>query len=196
MAHSIFHPSKMTRQRLTFLYLEMLGEVITANENVAVTEAVVKAAFAAQLQLHDIDQLVARTIAEGNQATEAAAQQAAQGPDPATLAPVKDASGGFGADFLNWLGKQRTDRLCLLVADFDWTRARSLYCEHDIEDVRVMIALKTEQLWKHERIRYEACVYGFGGHFEGQGNESVMKVDMGDTNSVKALCDSMSGMGF
>jgi hypothetical protein len=180
---SLFREGK---PKITLLFKEVLGEIIEQQPELMLGLAIELAAEEAGLPLPDIEALAERMQAEAPKPTNPATAKA-KTPGPK--------SNGFAAKYTAWLGSLKSDQLCLWLADYDIERARSLYCDTEIDLVKAMVELKTAETWQEQRIRFEACLLGFGGELKGQ-NSITHDVDLTDQGSVDSMIEAMKRMGF
>lgn len=183
-------PSMFSRHpahRITYLFKEMFSEIVEADPNVEVGVAIAAAAERSGMPEYSIEVIGERLMK--------IAEQIQKRSEAKPAGPVKEGS-GFGKGFTKWASELSPEKLCLWLADYDLSRARSLYCDTDIEDLSVMVDLKTGQVWQDMRTRFEACVLGFGGKLEGQTDATVHQVNLNDNTSVQDMIQQMKSMGF
>ena len=131
---------------------------------------------------------------EAERKAEAEAEPKTQKVKPKTL----------GSDFMEWLSGLTGEQLCLFCADWDLARAEWLYCECDRDDVKALARLRFEAERQGLQVRYESVMYGFGGHYEGDGGEAsqpgsgsssgkVIEFDLtkGGGDGLAKLCDML-----
>jgi hypothetical protein len=75
----------------------------------------------------------------------------------------------------------------LLIVAFGLREARRLYCEEDMDD-----ALLSLRLWQDEQVgrhimAWEATLYGFGGRYKDDGEQSASVIDMTTDEGFEAL---------
>lgn len=179
--------------KVTSLFREVFGEIATANPDHSLYVAIAAAAEECGMREFDAEAIGQRLL------NLAEAARAKNSPEALALAPAKpvgQSNSGFGAHFTKWLGGLNTEQLCLWLADYDLDKARILYCDTDIDDLTVMVDLKSGHQWQLVRTRFEACVIGFGGKLEGQSEGIEHKIDMNDLNSINDMMAKMQKLGF
>lgn len=175
--------------KITSLFREVFSEIAVANQEASMQVAIEAAAQVCGMEDYDVEAIAERLADLAEKAQKAVA--AAKGPK----APYKQ-SGGFGVSYSKWVGGQTPERLCLWLSDFDPVRARTLYCDTDIDLLSAMIDVKTEHEWQLLRTQFEGAVVSAGGKLEGQADATVHEVDMSDTSSVDSMIQAMQKMGF
>lgn len=179
--------------KVTSLFREVFGEIATANPDHSLYVAIAAAAEECGMQEFDAEAIGQRLL------DLAEAARAKNSPEARAKAPAQargKKTSGFGAHFTQWLGGLTTEQLCLWLADYDLDKARILYCDTDIDDLTVMVDLKSGHQWQLVRTQFEACVIGFGGKLEGQSEGVVHEVDMSDANSINDMIAQMQKLGF
>lgn len=179
------------RTKITSLFREVFFETASAHPDEPVFVAITVAAEACGMKDYDAEGIAER-LAEMAQK---AAKRADEAKNEAAHAPAGSGS-GYGAKYTKWLGGLSQDQLCLWLADFDFDKAKKLYSDTDIDDLSVMVQIKSGHEWEQLRTRFEACVLGFGGKLENQSEGIVHKPDMNDTKSVNDMIDMVKAMGF
>lgn len=174
---------RSTKPKVTLLFQECLGEIIAQQPDLMIGLAIELAAQDAGLVKPDIEAIAQRLMVEAPKADTPARQPASRKPN------------GYGAHYTTWLNSLKADQLCLWLADYDVQRARTLYCDTDMDLVKAMVELKTAHTWQDLRTRFEACLLGFGGQLKGQA-DNVHTVDMTDNQSVESMIDQMKKLGF
>jgi hypothetical protein len=97
----------------------------------------------------------------------------------------------FGSHYLEWLDTLDSEKLCLFASDYDYERARHLYCKTDRDAVTDMARLRAESDWQGKLASFEACLFGFGG---GYGDSDERVIDMKE--DPKGAEASIRSMGF
>lgn len=175
-------------RKITPLFREIFAEVASQRPDDPIMVAISLAAEESGMTEFDAE-AIAQRLLEISQKVETRSTAHS----PAT--PAKKSS-GFGSQYSKWLSELTTEKLCLWLADYDMAKARSLYCDTDIDDLEIMVALKTGHEWQLIRAQFEACVIGFGGKIEGQTDTTVHEVDMSNTESVNDMIAQMKALGF
>ncbi len=124
-----------------------------------------------------------------------------------SLFKKKDEAGGEStgsnmllANYSEWLSGLPTDQRCLLAADWDYSQAKSYYCDTDVSIVEAIIALKYEANSREHRAMYEIFLYAQGGHLAGDAPKNAPGskkglVDLSKGASSSALAE-LKLMGF
>jgi len=106
---------------------------------------------------------------------------------------------GLGSDYMKWLGKLPSDRLCYILAKFDPARAAELYLGTDYRVVQDMGEVYLEMQWNKIQSSFEASMYGFGGGYEGSkggGDREVITYDLTTPAGKKEAMASLRASGF
>ena len=182
------------RTKVTSLFREVFSEIARENAEQPIYVAIAVAAEECGMDEFDAEGIAIRLleISEKNLAKESPTDKAHQ---PAAPAPGRKTT-GFGTELTKWLGKLSTEQLCLWVAGYDLDKARILYCDTDIDDLSVMVDLKSQHEWQIVRTQFEACILGAGGKIVGQSDAIVHEVDMKSTEAVNDMITQMRAMGF
>lgn len=174
--------SKPHRPLITLLFKELLAEIVGQQPDLELGIALLLACKEAGMDPDQVD-------------LEALAVRLQPKDDEKPKGPRRKGN-GFGAKFTEWVEGLKSDQLCLWAADYDLEKARKLYCEVDIDDLRTIFDMKIGQTWQDYRTRYEACLLGFGGKLEGQSDATVHEVDMSNTESVNSMIEHMKKLGL
>jgi hypothetical protein len=76
----------------------------------------------------------------------------------------------FGAKFTRYFEKLDPEKKCLMAADYDFERARYLYCDIDRVVASEIIKAKFDNLFELQMLQFEGVVFGMGGSFKGSAN--------------------------
>lgn len=105
---------------------------------------------------------------------------------------AKSSEKGFGTSFLEWYTKLSPDIMCLMATGFDYQKAESLYKEVDKSVVEEILRAFSEHSWNEAYLRFEACLFGFGGGYgkkgsKPKGDENVIDTRDMDVNDLNSL---------
>ena len=106
--------------------------------------------------------------------------------------PFRPGKAGFYSDFVQYASEQSTSVSALLTTNFDYEKAKHLYCTVDRDSALTIIREYFTYSSHMGRMQLEACVYGFGGEMQGASSE---KAKVFDINSAEAK-QSLKNMGF
>jgi hypothetical protein len=176
------------RSKLTSLFREVFADTAKANPEEPLYVAIAATARECGMQEFDAEALAERLVALVEKAKINAERAKPKGP--------RQQGSGFGAEYSKFIGALTTDELCLWLADYDVAKARILFCDTDIDDLSVMVDLKTRHEWQVIRTNFESCIIGFGGKLQGQSDATVHEVDMNDTGSVEDMFTAMRKLGL
>lgn len=98
----------------------------------------------------------------------------------------------FGAKFSRYFEKLSPEKKCLLTADYDYERARHLYCDLDRAVASEIIKAKFDNLFEIQTLQFEGVVFGMGGSFKGSGNNE----DVIDTKEMTSSQIDASASAF
>lgn len=99
----------------------------------------------------------------------------------------------FGDGFAQWGGGLSPQELCMYLSEYDFEKARYLYCSVDKQDVMSLANGKLKYDMELAVLSYEACLFGFGGWY-GDDDKNVMvnNVDQnGDPLADTSIWDSI-----
>ena len=148
---SIFSSSKPL---ITFEFMEHLQNFVRDNPETSMLSALQYACTNSKCDLRNAEHIAMRL------ADEQSARQSAQ--PAASKANAK----GFGTSFLEWYTKLSPDIMCLIASGFDYEKARHLYTMVDKDIVDEVLKAYSESEWNTAHLRFEACLFGFGGGYD------------------------------
>jgi hypothetical protein len=94
----------------------------------------------------------------------------------------------FATSFSEWVTGLQPEDLCLVIAGFDYGRAKQMYTEVDYEDVVNMSAIWMDREWEYIKVGYESVVYGFGGGYDDKATHAAtVDVSAEDHTQGKAI---------
>lgn len=191
---SMFRRNPLTK--ITSLFREVFSEVARENEEQPIYVAIRVAAEECGMKEFDAEGIALRLLELADKAQAKVQDAAAKAHQPAIPGPANKKATGFGTELTKWLKELSTEQLCLWMAGYDLDKARILYCDTDIDDLSVMVDLKSQHEWQIVRTQFEACILGAGGKIEGQTDAVVHEVDMSSKESVNDMITQMRAMGF
>lgn len=191
---SLFRRNPLTK--ITSLFREVFSEVARENEEQPIYIAIRVAAEECGMAEFDAEGIALRLLELADKAQAKADDAVAKAHKPAIPGPANKKATGFGTELTKWLAGLSTEQLCLWLAGYDLDKAKILYCDTDIDDLSVMVDLKSQHEWQLVRTQFEACILGGGGKIEGQSDAIVHEVDMGSEESVNDMISKMRDMGF
>jgi hypothetical protein len=100
----------------------------------------------------------------------------------------------FAGYFASWASEMTYDKLCLYVADYDFTKAKDYY---ETQDQQTIVAIADEKLrLEFEKVRaaFEAALFGFGGGYKDTPREGDSSFDL--TEDSKSAERALKNMGF
>jgi hypothetical protein len=68
---------------------------------------------------------------------------------------------------VKWFGKLDMEQTLLLIADYDFEKAKQLYCEVPAEVVDELIDIRMGYEWTQAEAKFEAVLFGMGGKIKG-----------------------------
>lgn len=158
---------------VTFLLIEVLANMQDELEDKEALEVIQLAAYRAGLvdSAEELDEVSAIYLLQRLRPPEEPGQEA---PPPASQPSRKRA---FGTEFLIWFEKLSLPEKCLYASDYDFEKARLLYCTFDKEIAEQVIKQKLERDMAKAQMDFEAVVFGMGGSF---GKGSGGSKDLGE----------------
>lgn len=182
--------SKLSGPTVTYSFLDKFISTVKENRDMSMQDGIVTAASETgrKFSVDEISMVADRIV---------------------SLFKKKDEAGGEGestgsnmllANYSEWLSGLPTDQRCLLAADWDYSQAKSYYCDTDISIVEAIIALKYEANSREHRAMYEIFLYAQGGHLAGDAPKNAPGskkglVDLSKGASSSALAE-LKLMGF
>lgn len=100
----------------------------------------------------------------------------------------------FAGYLAEWAYGLSYDKLCLYIADFDYTRAQQYY---ESLDQRSIVAIADEKLrldFEKARVSFEASLFGFGGSYKATPKEGEVDFDL--TQDSSAAERALKNLGF
>ncbi|WP_422451837.1 hypothetical protein [Endozoicomonas sp. ALC066] len=162
---SIFSKREPT---ITFEFVEAIQEALKDNPELSTLQALLFACDRTGRTKDDLEAVAVRLAEEKKESEE-------------RQEVTKSTKQGFGTSFLEWYSKLSPDLMCLMATGFDFEKARHLYCEVDKEVANEVLKAFSEHSWNEAHLRFEACLFGFGGGY-GKGGSSTK----GEENVVDA----------
>jgi len=181
---------------ISFLFLEMLSDVLEENKEATVYEAISSAWGRSNggASISDEDCLqIARRLSDKRAADEASTEDTSPG--------RKQKGPGMGTTEMEWLAGLMPDKLCMYVANYSPDLSVKLYCEYDYEFVAELAAAKQNNRWHEVRSSFETSMYGFGGSYKGDrsaetSDGKVIDVDSSDKDIDGEALKAIKSMGF
>lgn len=100
----------------------------------------------------------------------------------------------LGTSYMQWLSKASPDQLCFMLSGWDHEKARALYCDTDLRDVREMSEVFLEREWNKIQAAYECSMYGFGGSYKGDAANDADAQDL--TKNNPSAVQLIKSLGF
>lgn len=169
MPVSIFLDIHQNRDKVTFLFLEIFGNLVTENPDIDLYSALA-GAYKSLYKATPSHEMLEKMAVRLKEATEKSSDEE-EGKRPAK----KD----LGTEELEWLGQLDSEGLCLYAADYDIPSATLLYSEYDFSVAVAIARLKQQHRWKTIVSGFEQAMYAFGGGYKGSGSN-----DGGDAYDV------------
>lgn len=164
---------------ITFEFMEYLQEALKSNPEATTLEILTYACNQTGRSKKDLEAIAVRLADEK-------VEQAAKTSD------AKSSEKGFGTSFLEWYTKLSPDIMCLMATGFDYQKAEYLYRHVDKAVVGEILRAFSEHSWNEAYLRFEACLFGFGGGYGNKGSkpkgeEKVIDARDMDLNDLNAL---------
>ena len=93
----------------------------------------------------------------------------------------------FGSSYADYLRTIPLDRIIMQMANYDFARAKVLYCVLDRSDVMLMVSEHIKGRMESGLLSLEACMYGFGGSYESNRASNVVTHDLKTDAGKQAL---------
>ena len=105
----------------------------------------------------------------------------------------------YGGQFIHWFENLSAEEKCLFAADYDYDKARFLYCDIDRGDACEIIRAKFDLVFETGILDFEATVFGMGGSFGGSSGLGEV-TDFSTPGMTEAQLDAsaaafMAGLG-
>jgi hypothetical protein len=170
---SIFYEDVVDRkQRITYLFLEVMENIGPALESMTAKEAVLYAADRSQLpdfNSEDEDAIL-RVI---NRMQEIREKFTSKVMSSSVKPQQQGQKRTYGSDFLSKYDKMSNADRCLYTANFDYEQALRLYCEFDVDVTEHLLTARIEWDFNTHYLGFEGVVYGMGGSFSGSNASTV-----------------------
>lgn len=161
---SIFYRDKAREDSgfipLTFLLIEVLGSMTDIIDGMTLLEAVKQAVEGAGAYEGEVSESQALQLLSRLQAKESADEN--QG----ASRPAKRKERTLGSEFLARFEKMSIAEKCLYAADYDYAKARLLYCVYDKDISEKIISDKLSMEFDRMQVQFESVVLGMGGSFK------------------------------
>jgi len=189
--HSIFRQHTLPKPQISFLFLEILGSLISETPDISIEKAIEGAYDTAWKRKIPRDQIaeIAEQLKQKDSEITKKTEEAKDAPVPKHM----------GTEELQWVSKLNPVELCLYIANFDFEKAHYLYCKCHFNVVTDMLRLKQEYRWKQVVTGFEQSMYGFGGGYDksSSDNPNMPSLERNEDGSIsQSSVDILSKMGF
>lgn len=154
MEKSIFIKRLEIEQPLTYAFIEVLGEVMSGDEEMEYGAALLEAMGRLGIDESALSKIADRLV-EYHKKDDV---------DRPATSRVKGNS--FGAGYLGFINDLSIADKCLFAADYDYFKAEQLYCNLDVIIVDQIVKTKINETFQAHLLHYEGTVYGMGGSFK------------------------------
>jgi len=188
---SIFRDHATAETRISFLFLEILGNLIEETKNISIEDAI-KKAYETSWQRKLASKEVAAIALKLKQKDDEISKRTEESETPLL-------SKHMGTEELQWVSKLNPVELCLYVTDFDFEKAHHLYCKCDFNVVTEMLRLRQDYRWKKIVTGFEQSMYGFGGGYDktSKDNENLPKLERDADGSIsQSSIANLNKLGF
>lgn len=186
---SVFADSRNRRFPLTFLLLELIRDATEGVE--VVNEASVLLHAAILVRILKEEKIVAKPTDDDVEYVFARLQAKLESNAAAKPGPKRSGKRGFGEYYVEWLNEMHPEELCFYLADYDFNRAKQIYCTLDYDDVYKLAEYKIKHIFEHNRILLEATAFGFGGGYD-DGGSSDKNVSTGAFDMTTGSSEGMA----
>ena len=173
---SLFYKAAFERRfPLPYLFFEVLGIQVEESGGIDITVADLAAAIEKALnKCLPSTKISDKDTAYVSSRLEADAEEQEKVMKEAEATPEVRKKNGFATSFSDWVGDLSPAELCLVISEFDHSRASYLYTEVDRGDVVDMSKAWMTMEWERIKVGYESVVYGFGGGYDDKGGSPVV----------------------
>ncbi len=157
---SLFFKKSNSKVIISYFFLEVMGRFAEENPSASFAEAIAAAVTACGQSITDFTEAEAEQIAYeilDIQKSDTDKNKKAEEGERQDNKPY------VGTDFLNTVGQLPMDMKCLYATQFDFQRARHLYCHTSKQDCDTIVTSALEVKWKELKTIFESVIVGMGG---------------------------------
>lgn len=184
--------------KVSYLFLEVFTKAMTQNQEASVEEALAITLLKIGYNLKDLNEdqaetMVGRLLKFQQEEVEALARITEEANKSSIATGGKGKS--FGQDYLEYFKEMSNADKCLVACNYDYERARVLYCETDKDIADAVLSKYMETRWQELKTIFEAAVFGFGGSIGGKKDDGPA-FDMTSKEGSEAAANQLRALGF